>query len=80
MLAAMKDSTRLNHPPAVVVPEDNRPLVAPILSSAVVGGLIPASAFAQEHVGQYAQRDIVAGSGIYLAQCGSGHRTTVGAQ
>lgn len=29
----MKDSTRLNHPPAVVVPPDNRPLVAPIHQS-----------------------------------------------
>lgn len=29
----MKDATRLNHPPQVVVPEDNRPLVAPIHQS-----------------------------------------------
>lgn len=29
----MKDSTRLNHPPPVKVPEDNRPLVAPIYQS-----------------------------------------------
>ncbi|MET0535963.1 MAG: aminotransferase class I/II-fold pyridoxal phosphate-dependent enzyme [Steroidobacter sp.] len=29
----MKTSTRLNHPPAVVVPADNRPLVAPIYQS-----------------------------------------------
>lgn len=29
----MKRSTRLNHPPAVVVPADNRPLVAPIYQS-----------------------------------------------
>ena len=29
----MKRSTRLNHPPAVVVPPDNRPLVAPIYQS-----------------------------------------------
>jgi cystathionine beta-lyase/cystathionine gamma-synthase len=29
----MKRSTRLNHPPAVKVPEDNRPLVAPIYQS-----------------------------------------------
>lgn len=29
----MKDSTRLNHPPAVGVPPDNRPLVAPIYQS-----------------------------------------------
>jgi cystathionine beta-lyase/cystathionine gamma-synthase len=29
----MKDSTRLNHPPAVALPEDNRPLVAPIHQS-----------------------------------------------
>lgn len=31
--AGMKDSTRLNHPPPVTVPEDNRPLVAPIHQS-----------------------------------------------
>lgn len=29
----MKTSTRLNHPPAVAVPADNRPLVAPIYQS-----------------------------------------------
>lgn len=29
----MKDSTRLNHPPFVLVPADNRPLVAPIHQS-----------------------------------------------
>jgi cystathionine beta-lyase/cystathionine gamma-synthase len=29
----MKRSTRLNHPPAVKVPDDNRPLVAPIYQS-----------------------------------------------
>src|SRR5271168_2653128 len=29
----MKDDTRVNHPPAVVVPADNRPLVAPIYQS-----------------------------------------------
>ncbi|MGH8178249.1 MAG: trans-sulfuration enzyme family protein [Steroidobacter sp.] len=29
----MKDSTRLNHPPRVAVPADNRPLVAPIYQS-----------------------------------------------
>jgi cystathionine beta-lyase/cystathionine gamma-synthase len=29
----MKDSTRVNHPPRVSVPEDNRPLVAPIYES-----------------------------------------------
>jgi cystathionine beta-lyase/cystathionine gamma-synthase len=29
----MKPTTRLNHPPAVKVPEDNRPLVAPIYQS-----------------------------------------------
>ena len=29
----MKHSTRLNHPPAVKVPEDNRPLVAPLYQS-----------------------------------------------
>jgi cystathionine beta-lyase/cystathionine gamma-synthase len=29
----MKDSTRLNHPPTVDVPADNRPLVAPIYQS-----------------------------------------------
>ena len=29
----MKTSTRLNHPPVVTVPEDNRPLVAPIYQS-----------------------------------------------
>lgn len=29
----MKHSTRLNHPPAVTVPEDNRPLIAPIYQS-----------------------------------------------
>lgn len=29
----MKHSTRLNHPPAVKVPEDNRPLVAPVYQS-----------------------------------------------
>ena len=29
----MKDSTRLNHPPAVSLPVDNRPLVAPIYQS-----------------------------------------------
>jgi cystathionine beta-lyase/cystathionine gamma-synthase len=29
----MKPSTRLNHPPAVAVPADNRPLVAPIYQS-----------------------------------------------
>jgi len=29
----MKDPTRLNHPPAVTVPADNRPLVAPIYQS-----------------------------------------------
>lgn len=29
----MKPSTRLNHPPTVVVPPDNRPLVAPIYQS-----------------------------------------------
>lgn len=29
----MKDSTRLNHPPAVRLPDDNRPLVAPIYQS-----------------------------------------------
>jgi cystathionine beta-lyase/cystathionine gamma-synthase len=29
----MKAPTRVNHPPAVVVPEDNRPLVAPIYQS-----------------------------------------------
>jgi cystathionine beta-lyase/cystathionine gamma-synthase len=30
---AMKDNTRVNHPPAVEVPADNRPLVAPIYQS-----------------------------------------------
>ena len=30
---AMKDNTRVNHPPAVAVPDDNRPLVAPIYQS-----------------------------------------------
>lgn len=49
-----------------------RPLVAPMLAAAVLY-LTPAGVAAQEHVGQYAQRDIVAGSGIYLAQCGSCH-------
>jgi cystathionine beta-lyase/cystathionine gamma-synthase len=29
----MKDNTRVNHPPAVAVPADNRPLVAPIFQS-----------------------------------------------
>lgn len=29
----MKDNTRVNHPPAVTVPSDNRPLVAPIHQS-----------------------------------------------
>src|SRR5690606_41344051 len=29
----MKPATRLNHPPAVGVPSDNRPLVAPIYQS-----------------------------------------------
>src|SRR5918996_1676579 len=29
----MKISTRLNHPPSVAVPADNRPLVAPIYQS-----------------------------------------------
>ena len=29
----MKDNTRVNHPPAVAVPADNRPLVAPIYQS-----------------------------------------------
>lgn len=29
----MKDATRLNHPPQVVLPDDNRPLVAPIHQS-----------------------------------------------
>ena len=29
----MKPPTRLNHPPAVKVPDDNRPLVAPIHQS-----------------------------------------------
>jgi cystathionine beta-lyase/cystathionine gamma-synthase len=29
----MKDNTRVNHPPEVVVPADNRPLVAPIYQS-----------------------------------------------
>jgi cystathionine beta-lyase/cystathionine gamma-synthase len=29
----MKHTTRLNHPPAVKVPEDNRPLIAPIYQS-----------------------------------------------
>jgi cystathionine beta-lyase/cystathionine gamma-synthase len=31
--ARMKDNTRVNHPPEVKVPEDNRPLVAPIYQS-----------------------------------------------
>jgi len=30
---AMKDNTRVNHPPGVAVPADNRPLVAPIYQS-----------------------------------------------
>jgi cystathionine beta-lyase/cystathionine gamma-synthase len=30
---AMKDNTRVNHPPGVVVPADNRPLVSPIYQS-----------------------------------------------
>ena len=30
MKRPMKPSTRVNHPPTVKVPEDNRPLVAPI--------------------------------------------------
>src|SRR5688572_22230615 len=51
-----------------------RLLVAPILSAAaLMVCLMPAGVAAQEHLGQYAQRDIVAGSGIYLAQCGSCH-------
>ena len=29
----MKDNTRVNHPPVVNVPADNRPLVAPIYQS-----------------------------------------------
>ncbi|HEX2493765.1 MAG TPA: aminotransferase class I/II-fold pyridoxal phosphate-dependent enzyme [Steroidobacter sp.] len=29
----MKDATRLNHPPEVIVPSDNRPLIAPIYQS-----------------------------------------------
>jgi cystathionine beta-lyase/cystathionine gamma-synthase len=29
----MKDNTRVNHPPVISVPEDNRPLVAPIYQS-----------------------------------------------
>src|ERR1700730_8105877 len=29
----MKDNTRVNHPPVVKVPDDNRPLVAPIYQS-----------------------------------------------
>ncbi len=29
----MKNTTLVNHPPAVAVPEDNRPLVAPIFQS-----------------------------------------------
>lgn len=33
MVTAMKDNTRVNHPPAVHVPADNRPLVAPIYQS-----------------------------------------------
>lgn len=33
MVVAMKDNTRVNHPPAVEVPPDNRPLVAPIYQS-----------------------------------------------
>jgi cystathionine beta-lyase/cystathionine gamma-synthase len=32
-LAGMKDNTQVNHPPAVPVPADNRPLVAPIYQS-----------------------------------------------
>ena len=33
IMAAMKDSTRLNHPPAIEDAPDNRPLVAPIYQS-----------------------------------------------
>jgi cystathionine beta-lyase/cystathionine gamma-synthase len=33
MVVAMKDNTRVNHPPAVELPPDNRPLVAPIYQS-----------------------------------------------
>src|SRR5258708_9693587 len=33
MVPAMKNTTLVNHPPAVAVPEDNRPLVAPIYQS-----------------------------------------------
>ncbi len=33
MVARMKDNTFVNHPPAVAVPADNRPLVAPIYQS-----------------------------------------------
>src|SRR5258708_17186280 len=33
MVSAMKNPTLVNHPPAVAVPEDNRPLVAPIYQS-----------------------------------------------
>src|SRR5688572_19725974 len=48
--------------------------VPPVLLAAVVMVCQPPTGVAaQEHVGQYAQRDIVAGSGIYLAQCGSCH-------
>ena len=32
-LAGMKHPTRLNHPPEIKLPEDNRPLVAPIYQS-----------------------------------------------
>jgi cystathionine beta-lyase/cystathionine gamma-synthase len=32
-LCCMKDNTRVNHPPGVAVPADNRPLVAPIYQS-----------------------------------------------
>jgi cystathionine beta-lyase/cystathionine gamma-synthase len=33
MVVGMKDNTRVNHPPEVPVPQDNRPLVAPIYQS-----------------------------------------------